>query len=135
MDGSSGKSSSGLPISARAMGQHLLLTPGEGAGELFAPMFEDRKQFIDRVNLFIDFGPAAAFMVEIGAQMNIVQDPQMREQLSTQVRLTTTMNRKDNKAVHIRKSSKAEPSRQAIYDALNLSYQPGRIVKTVLYEF
>jgi hypothetical protein len=46
-------------------------------------MFEDRKQFIDRANLFIDFGPAAAFMLEIGAQMNIVQDPQMREQLSS----------------------------------------------------
>ena len=56
----------------------------------------------------------------------------IRKQLSTQVRITTTMKRKDNKVVHIRKSSKAEPSHQAIYDALNLSYQPGRIVKTVL---
>jgi hypothetical protein len=46
-------------------------------------MFEDRQQFIDRVNLFIDFGPAAAFMVEIGGQMNSVQDPQMRERLSS----------------------------------------------------
>ena len=55
----------------------------------------------------------------------------IRKQLSTQVRITTTMKRKDNKVVHIRKSSKAEPSHQVIYDALNLSYQPGRIVKTV----
>lgn len=56
----------------------------------------------------------------------------IRRQLSTQVRITTTMKRKDNKVVHIRKSSKAEPSHQVIYDALSLSYQPGKIVKTVL---
>ncbi|KKL74446.1 hypothetical protein LCGC14_2064800, partial [marine sediment metagenome] len=56
----------------------------------------------------------------------------IRKQLSTQVRITTTMKRKDYKVVHIRKSSKAEPSHQVIYDALNLSYQPGRIVKTIL---
>jgi len=56
----------------------------------------------------------------------------IRKQLSTQVRVTTTMKRKDSKVVHIRKSSKAEPSHQVIYDALNLSYQPGRTVKTVL---
>jgi transposase len=56
----------------------------------------------------------------------------IRKQLSTQVRITTTMKRKDNKVVHIRKSSKAEPAHQVIYDALNLAYQPGRIVKTVL---
>ena len=56
----------------------------------------------------------------------------IREQLSTQVRVTTTMKRKDGKIIHIRKSSKAEPPHQAIYDALHLPYQPGRIVKTIL---
>ena len=56
----------------------------------------------------------------------------IRKQLSTQVRITTTLKRKDNKVVHIRKSSTAEPSHRLIYDALNLSYQPGKIVKTVL---
>jgi len=56
----------------------------------------------------------------------------IRKQLSTQVRITTTMKRKDNKVIHIRKSSKAEPSHQVIYDALNLSHQPGRMVKTIL---
>jgi len=56
----------------------------------------------------------------------------IRTQLSSQVRITTTMKRKDNKMVHIRKSSNAEPSHQVIYDALNLSYQPGRTVKTIL---
>ena len=56
----------------------------------------------------------------------------IRKQLSTQVRVTTTMKRKDNKVVHIRKSSKAEPSHQVIYDALNVSNQPGKTVKAIL---
>jgi len=56
----------------------------------------------------------------------------IRKQLSTQVRTTTTMKRKDNKVIYIRKSSKAEPSHQVIYDALNLIHKPGRIVKTIL---
>lgn len=56
----------------------------------------------------------------------------IRQQLSTQVRVTTTMKRKDGKVIRIRKSSKAEPSHQVIYDALNVAYQPGRTVKTVL---
>ena len=56
----------------------------------------------------------------------------IRKQLSTQVRITTTMKREDGKIIHIRKSSKAEPSHEIIYDALNLPYQPGRIVKTML---
>jgi len=56
----------------------------------------------------------------------------IRQQVSTQLRVTTRMKRKDGKVIRIRKSSKAEPSHQAIYDALNLPYQPGRIVKTIL---
>jgi len=56
----------------------------------------------------------------------------IRKRLSTQVRITTTMKRQDGKIIHIRKSSKAEPSHQVIYDALNLTYQPGRIIKTVM---
>jgi transposase len=56
----------------------------------------------------------------------------IRKQLSTQVRVSTTMKRKDGKTIHIRKSSKTEPSHQAIYDALNLPQQPGRTLKTIL---
>jgi transposase len=56
----------------------------------------------------------------------------IRKELSTLVRITTTMKRKDNKVVHIRKSSKAEPTHKVIYDALNLSYQPGKTVKAIL---
>jgi len=56
----------------------------------------------------------------------------IRRQLSTQVRITTTMKRQDGKVIRIRKTSKAEPAHQGIYDALNLAYQPGRRVKTIL---
>jgi len=56
----------------------------------------------------------------------------IRRQLSTQVRVTTTMKRQDGKIIHIRKSSKAEPSHREIYDVLNLPYQPGKTVKTML---
>ena len=56
----------------------------------------------------------------------------IRTQLSSQVRISTTMKQKDGKAVHLRKSSRAESSHRAIYEALNLSTQPGRLIKTIL---
>jgi transposase len=56
----------------------------------------------------------------------------IRTQLSSQIRISTTMKRKDGKAVHLRKSSRAELSHLTIYEALNLSSQPGRLVKTIL---
>jgi transposase len=56
----------------------------------------------------------------------------IRKQLSSQVRITTTMKQKDGKMIRIRKSSKAEPSHQEIYDALNLPHQPGKTVKAIL---
>jgi transposase len=56
----------------------------------------------------------------------------IRRQLSTHVRATITMKRKDNKIIKIRKSSKTEPTHEVIYDALGLSYNPGRTVRTTL---
>jgi len=56
----------------------------------------------------------------------------IRKQLSTQVRITTTMKAKDNRVIYIRKSTKAEPIHQVIYDALDLPHRPGRTVKTVV---
>jgi len=56
----------------------------------------------------------------------------IRKQLSTQTRITTTMRRKDGKIIRIRKSSKAEPPHQVIYDALELPHQPGRTAKSIL---
>jgi len=56
----------------------------------------------------------------------------IRDRLSTQVRITTTMKRKDGKMIHIRKSSRAELFHEKIYDALKLPHQPGKTVKTIL---
>lgn len=56
----------------------------------------------------------------------------IRTLLSTQVRITTTMKRKDGKVIWIRKSSRAELFHKEIYDALNLPYQPGKTVKSIL---
>ena len=56
----------------------------------------------------------------------------LRSRLSTQVRITTTMKTKDGKMIHIRKPSRAELFHKRIYDALNIPYQPGKTVKTIL---
>jgi len=56
----------------------------------------------------------------------------VRTQLSSHIRISTTMKQKDGKAVHLRKSSRAESSHRTIYEALNLSTQPGRLTKTIL---
>lgn len=53
-------------------------------------------------------------------------------QLSSQNRISTTMKQKGGKAVHLRKSSRAELSHRTIYGALSLSTQPGRLIKTIL---
>ena len=56
----------------------------------------------------------------------------IRTQLSSQVRISTTMKQQDGRAVHIRKSSKAEPAHRSIYQAVDLPSQPGRVVKAVI---
>jgi hypothetical protein len=56
----------------------------------------------------------------------------IRKGLSTHLRITTTMKRDDGKVLHIRKSSRPEPFQRQIYDALHLSYRPGRTIKTII---
>ena len=56
----------------------------------------------------------------------------LRNQLEGQCRVTTTMNRKDGRTIHVRKATKAEPMQQAIYGALGISCNPGRIVKATI---
>ena len=48
----------------------------------------------------------------------------IREQLSSHVRTTTSMTTKDGRRIHIRKSTEPEPFHRLIYDALGLSYYP-----------
>lgn len=56
----------------------------------------------------------------------------IRTLLSTHVRVSTTMKRKDGKMIHIRKSLRPEFFHKKIYDALNLPYQPGKTAKVIL---
>ena len=56
----------------------------------------------------------------------------IRETLSTHVRITTTIKRDDGRVIHLRKSTRPEPSHTKIYNALHLSHRPGKTVKTIL---
>lgn len=56
----------------------------------------------------------------------------IRNTLSSQVRITTTLQRRDGRTVHVRKASRPEPPQQQIYAALNLSANPGGCQQTVL---
>jgi len=56
----------------------------------------------------------------------------IRNTLSTQVRITATLQRRDGRAVHVRKASRPEPRQQKIYQALNLGANPGGSQKTIV---
>jgi len=49
----------------------------------------------------------------------------LRDTLSTQVRITTTLQRRDGRTVHVRKASRPEPPQQSLYAAWNLAANPG----------
>jgi transposase len=56
----------------------------------------------------------------------------VRRQLAGQDRVTVELKRADGATVHIRKSTRAEPRQQLIYDALGISDRPGRTEKTII---
>jgi len=56
----------------------------------------------------------------------------VRVRLSSHMRVSTTLKREDGKVVHIRKSSRAESNHKEIYDALDLSHRPGKIMKAII---
>ena len=56
----------------------------------------------------------------------------IRNTLSNQIRITTTLKRRDGKTVHVRKASRPEPHQQEIYEALDLSPNPGGTQRTIL---
>jgi len=55
----------------------------------------------------------------------------IRKTLSNQVRLTVTMQRRDNKTLHVRKASRPGPAQQKICDALRLTPNPGGTIQAV----
>lgn len=56
----------------------------------------------------------------------------LRETLAGQQRITTTLQRRDGRAVHVRKATRPEPPQQKILDILNLSANPGGTQRAVI---
>ena len=56
----------------------------------------------------------------------------LRRILEGQQRITATFRRADGRTLHVRKATRAEPSQQAIYEALGINYAPGGIQKTIV---
>ncbi|MDZ7895830.1 MAG: IS1634 family transposase [Sphingobium sp.] len=56
----------------------------------------------------------------------------LRQTLSSQQRITTTLTRRDGRAVHVRKSTRPEPHQQRINEILGLSANPGGTHRTVV---
>jgi len=56
----------------------------------------------------------------------------LRRELEGQDRATVELKRADGKTQHIRKTSRAEPRQQRIYDALGISDRPGKTQKTII---
>jgi transposase len=56
----------------------------------------------------------------------------LRKLLSTQSRVTVTMQCKNGGTVHVRKSTRPEPKQQEIYSALGVKSHPGHTIKTTI---
>ena len=54
----------------------------------------------------------------------------LRSTMSNQQRMTVVLPCKDGSTVHLRKTSRAEPGQQRIYDALGITAKPGTTQKT-----
>ena len=56
----------------------------------------------------------------------------LRETLNSQQRITTTLTRRDGRAVHVRKATRPEPHQQRINEILGLSANPGGTYRAVI---
>jgi len=54
----------------------------------------------------------------------------LRTRMENQQRVTVVLRQENGTTLHIRKATQAEPQQKEIYDALNISAQPGSIQKT-----
>jgi len=56
----------------------------------------------------------------------------LRQTLNSQQRITTTLTRRDGRAVHVRKATRPEPHQQRINEILGLSANPGGTHRAVI---
>ena len=78
MEGSSRSSSCGLPDEGPADGQHLLLSSGEGAGRLLAPLAQDGEQLVDVGDVVVEL--AAPILAPGTAHHQVVLHRQLAEE-------------------------------------------------------
>lgn len=56
----------------------------------------------------------------------------IRRAMENQQRITISLKRKDGKAIHIRKTTQAEPHQKEIYNALGITSQPGQTQHSIV---
>jgi transposase len=94
-------------------------------------------QLTDRVSghLFITvlaYHLVHTIRLRLKQMQNYISWSRLRELLSTQNRVTVSLQCKNGSTVHIRKSTRPEPKQQEIYSALGVQSHPGRAIKTTM---
>jgi len=94
-------------------------------------------QLTDRVSghLFITvlaYHLVHTIRLRLKQMQNYISWSRLRELLSTQNRVTVSLQCKNGSTVHIRKSTRPEPKQQEIYSALGVPSHPGRSIKTTI---
>jgi len=56
----------------------------------------------------------------------------LRQTLAGQCRITATFRQEDGRTLHVRKATRAEPAQRAIYQALGIDSEPGRVKKMIV---
>ena len=56
----------------------------------------------------------------------------LRDRMSTQVRISSTMKCENGRTIHVRKSTVPSAFQQKIYNALALPYYPAKSIKTII---
>ena len=98
------------------------------------PIFHQRT---DRVSAHLFISVLAYHLVhtirfQLQASGNTLSWEGIRRQLRGQDRVTVQLKRADGRTLHVRKSTRAEPRQQVIYDALGISDRPGKTEKTLV---
>lgn len=98
------------------------------------PLYHQKGSRVD-AHLFITllaYHVMQTILYELGLHGIKIRWETLRQKMSTQTRVTTTMRLQSGQTVHVRSSTKPESCHREIYRALNLSQQPGSRVTTII---
>lgn len=105
--------------------------------EVFAGNVSEPKTLAQRVGTLVekDASPTPTVVLDAGiaTEENIAWliENQYHD-VGAAASATVELKRADGKTLHIRKTSRAEPRQQRIYDALGISDRPGKTQKTII---